>query len=62
VSAGVAPGGSDNMVLDIQNGKSASGYGHPSCKGGKPSDDTIEKLGNDLPIGPQEIGVAVGRS
>src|SRR5438067_7745846 len=39
VPMGVAPGQNDNMILDIQNGSSPSGFGHPSCKGGKPSDE-----------------------
>ena len=34
----------DNMILDIQNGTSASGFGHPSCKGGKPPDEIIKQL------------------
>ena len=44
VPYGVAPGQNDNMILDIQNGSSASGYGHPSCKGGKPPDEIIKQL------------------
>lgn len=44
VPAGPAPNASDNLILDLQNGSSASGFGHPSCKGGKPSDDVIKKL------------------
>jgi uncharacterized protein GlcG (DUF336 family) len=44
VPYGVAPGQNDNMILDIQNGTSASGFGHPSCKGGKPPDDIIKQL------------------
>ncbi len=51
VPMGVAPGQNDNMILDFANGQSASGFGHPSCKGGKPSDDTIKKLPQDFPIG-----------
>jgi uncharacterized protein GlcG (DUF336 family) len=51
VPMGVAPGQNDNMILDMSNGQSASGFGHPSCKGGKPSDDTIKKLSQDFPIG-----------
>jgi uncharacterized protein GlcG (DUF336 family) len=51
VPMGVAPGQNDNMILDFSNGQSASGFGHPSCKGGKPSDDTIKKLPTDFPIG-----------
>ncbi len=31
VPAGVSPTKDDNMVNDITNGKSASGWGHPSC-------------------------------
>jgi uncharacterized protein GlcG (DUF336 family) len=44
VPMGVAPGQNDNMILDVQGTTSASGFGHPSCKGGKPSDDVIRKL------------------
>src|SRR5205085_423464 len=36
VPMGVAPGSSDNLIFDIQNGQSLSGFGHPTCKGGKP--------------------------
>jgi uncharacterized protein GlcG (DUF336 family) len=51
VPMGVAPGQNDNMILDFSNGQSASGFGHPSCKGGKPSDDTIRKLPQDFAVG-----------
>lgn len=51
VPMGVAPGQNDNMILDFSNGQSASGFGHPSCKGGKPSDDTIQKLPTEFPVG-----------
>ncbi|MGC2744551.1 MAG: heme-binding protein, partial [Candidatus Angelobacter sp.] len=45
VPYGVAPGQNDNMILDIQNGSSASGFGHPTCKGGgKPPDEIIKQL------------------
>jgi uncharacterized protein GlcG (DUF336 family) len=44
VPMGVAPGQNDNMILDIQNGTSASGFGHPSCRGGKPPDEIIKQL------------------
>jgi uncharacterized protein GlcG (DUF336 family) len=54
VPAGVAKTGTDNMILDLQNGASASGYGHPSCKGGKASDDIIGKLPEQFPIGPKK--------
>jgi hypothetical protein len=43
----------DNMILDLQNGTSVSGYGHPSCKGGKASDELIGKLADQLPPGPK---------
>ena len=52
VPMGVSPDHNDNMVLDFQNGVSASGFGHPSCKGGEPSDDKIGKLSHDYPTGP----------
>ncbi len=50
VALGVAPGQTDNMILDIQNGQSASGFGHPTCKGGMPSDEIIKKLPQDFPL------------
>jgi uncharacterized protein GlcG (DUF336 family) len=53
VPMGVAPGPSDNLIFDIQNGVSTSGFGHPDCKGGKPSKDIIEKLNQSLPVGPK---------
>lgn len=31
VKAGVAADGSDNIIFDITNGKSAAGFGHPTC-------------------------------
>ena len=54
VPIGVAQNATDNMILDIQNGASASGYGHPSCKGGKASDDVIGKLADQIPPGPKK--------
>lgn len=54
VPMGVSPDQNDNMVLDIgPNGQSASGFGHPSCKGGKPSDDTIKSLSQKYPTKAQ---------
>jgi uncharacterized protein GlcG (DUF336 family) len=44
VPYGVAPNQNDNMILDIQNGASASGFGHPTCKGGNPPDEIIKQL------------------
>jgi hypothetical protein len=49
---GVAPGPSDNLIFDIQQGASSSGFGHPTCKGGEPSEDIIKKLTDTLPAGP----------
>ena len=51
VPGGVGQNATDNMILDLQNGQSVSGYGHPSCKGGKPSDDVIHELDSKLPTG-----------
>jgi uncharacterized protein GlcG (DUF336 family) len=51
VPLGVAPGPSDNMIVDISNGISASGYGHPSCKGGQPPDEILKTLNNEIPVG-----------
>jgi Haem-degrading len=53
VPMGVAPGPSDNLIFDIQNGVSASGFGHPSCKGGQPPDEIIKDLNNKEPVGPR---------
>jgi uncharacterized protein GlcG (DUF336 family) len=52
VPMGVAPGPSDNLIFDIQNGVSSSGFGHPTCKGGNPSEEIIEKLNRTHPTGP----------
>jgi uncharacterized protein GlcG (DUF336 family) len=55
VPVGPAPNGTDNLILDLDgSGKSASGYGHPSCKGGKASDAVIPKLSADFPTGPKK--------
>jgi uncharacterized protein GlcG (DUF336 family) len=54
VPMGVARGGNDNMILDLQGSSSVSGFGHPSCKGGKPSDAVIESLPGKLPTGPKK--------
>ena len=52
VPMGVAPGPSDNLIFDIQNGVSSSGFGHPACKGGNPSEEIINKLNQTHPTGP----------
>lgn len=52
--AGVAPGGTDNMIFDIvgSNGnfKSKGGFGHPECGFGETS--IIKALPTNFPIGP----------
>ena len=53
VPLGVAPGSSDNLIFDIQSGASASGFGHPACKGGKPAEEIIKKLTETHPTGPK---------
>ena len=53
VPMGVAPGSSDNLIFDIENGVSSSGFGHPSCKGGNPSEEIIKKLTETHPAGPR---------
>jgi uncharacterized protein GlcG (DUF336 family) len=53
VPMGVAPGPSDNLIFDIQSGVSSSGFGHPACKGGNPSEEIINKLNQTHPAGPR---------
>jgi uncharacterized protein GlcG (DUF336 family) len=52
VPMGPAPGPSDNMILDVSNGTSSSGFGHPTCIGGQPPDDIIKSLNQRIPVGP----------
>jgi uncharacterized protein GlcG (DUF336 family) len=51
VPAGVGANNTDNMILDMQSGQSASGFGHPMCKGGKPAEDLIAQLPKAFPTG-----------
>jgi len=44
VPLGPADGQTDNIIFDISNGVSSSGFGHPYCKGGKPSEEIAKKL------------------
>jgi uncharacterized protein GlcG (DUF336 family) len=54
IPLGAAPGGNDNMVLDIGgDGKSGSGWGHPTCKGGQPPEDIVKQLPSKYPVGPK---------
>jgi hypothetical protein len=50
VPAGPASDSTDNLILDFQNGTSASGFGHPTCKGGRSSEDAIKKLPTTDPV------------
>ncbi|MGI0134954.1 MAG: heme-binding protein [Candidatus Micrarchaeaceae archaeon] len=52
VPLGVAPGQSDNLILDFHDGQSLSGFGQPVCKGGRPSADIIRNLEKTIPVGP----------
>lgn len=52
VTMGPSPDHNDNMILDFENGKSLSGFGHPSCKGGVTPDAIIHQLSKEFPSGP----------
>lgn len=52
VPMGPSPDHNDNMILDFKDGKSPSGFGHPSCKGGMSSDYIINNLSKQYPTGP----------
>lgn len=52
VPMGPSPDHNDNMILDFHNGSSASGFGHPSCKGGTVPDGIINQLSKQYPTGP----------
>ena len=52
VSMGPSPSHNDNMILDFQNGKSPSGFGHPLCKGGMDPQFIIQNLSKKFPTGP----------
>ena len=54
VPMGPSPDHNDNMIQDIQNGVSASGFGHPVCKGGNPGTDIIKNLSKNYPTGPKK--------
>lgn len=52
---GPSPEHNDNMILDMQNGISQSGFGHPSCKGGTESDGIIRDLSKDFPTNHLDV-------
>jgi uncharacterized protein GlcG (DUF336 family) len=52
VTMGPSPEHNDNMILDWQNNNSASGFGHPPCKGGTAADRIIQDLSKEFPTGP----------
>lgn len=52
VPMGPSAAHNDNMILDWHNGSSASGFGHPACKGGMASESIIQSLSSDFPTGP----------
>ncbi len=55
VPMGPGPDQTDNLIFDIQNGTSESGFGHPLCKGGMPSKDIIQNLNKSDPTGPKHL-------
>lgn len=51
VTMGPSPDHNDNMILDFKDGKSASGFGHPNCKGGMNPAYIIQSLSQKFPTG-----------
>jgi len=41
----------NNMILDFKGGQSASGFGHPDCKGGMDPSYIIQSLSKEFPTG-----------
>ena len=58
VPMGVSPDHNDNMIQDIQHGVSPSGWGHPNCKAGTPSEPIIKTLSQKFPTGPRHLRAA----
>jgi uncharacterized protein GlcG (DUF336 family) len=58
VPMGPSPDHNDNMILDWNNNASASGFGHPSCKGGMVPDAIIQQLSKQFPTGPGKKSIA----
>lgn len=53
VPAGVSATGDDNMIQDVVDGLSTSGFGHPSCGFGEETE--ITNLPIDFPVGDGEV-------
>ncbi len=51
VPMGPSPSHDDNMIIDWKDNNSASGFGHPPCRGGTPSEPMIQNLSKDFPTG-----------
>jgi uncharacterized protein GlcG (DUF336 family) len=51
IPAGVAPGGTDNIIYDITGGVSASGFGHPHCLDAAPESAVADDLPVSFPVG-----------
>jgi uncharacterized protein GlcG (DUF336 family) len=51
VPAGVTPTNNDNVIYDISNGVSTSGWGHPECSA--KAKEIANELPNTHPIGPE---------
>jgi len=51
VAMGPSSDHNDNMILDFKNGNSASGFGHPDCKGGTDPSYIIHSLSQKFPTG-----------
>lgn len=54
IPGGVSPTGDDNIVYDISNNGSASGWGHPECTSG--TSEVAQSLPNTHPVGSAEVG------
>jgi len=51
IPAGVAPGGTDNIIYDITGGVSASGFGHPHCLDAAAESAVADDLPVSFPVG-----------
>ena len=51
-AVGTNPVGKDNIIFDIVSGKSASGFGHPTCLAGAADSTRGTNLPTTYPLGP----------